>query len=48
MWTEECEGAFQKLKECLTSALVLVVPNSAKEYMVCTDASLDGIGAVLM
>ena len=48
MWTEECEGAFQELKKCLTSAPVLVVPDSAKEFIVCTDASLDGIGAVLM
>ena len=48
MWTEECEVAFQKLKECLTSAPVLAVPDSSKEFVVCTDASLDGIGAVLM
>ena len=48
MWTEECEVAFHKLKECLTSAPVLAVPNSTKEFVVCTDASLDGIGAVLM
>ena len=48
MWTEECEVEFQKLKECLTSAPVLTVPDSAKEFVVCTDASLDGIGAVLM
>ena len=48
VWKEECEVAFQKLKEYLTSALVLAVPNSAKEFVVCTDASFDGIGVVLM
>ena len=32
----------------MTSAPILAVLDSAKEFMVCTDASLDGIGAVLM
>ena len=48
MWIEEYEVAFQKLKECLTNAPILAIPDSAKDFAVCTDASLDGIGAVLM
>lgn len=48
VWTVECNSSFQKLKECLTSAPVLVVPDATKEFTVCTDASLDGLGAVLM
>ena len=47
-WIEKCEGAFQKLKKALTSAPILAVPDSSKDFVVCTDASLDGIGAVLM
>ena len=48
VWTEKCEEAFQKLKELLTSAPILVVPDPAGNFMVCTDASLEGIRAVLM
>lgn len=48
VWTDECETAFRRLKECLTTALVLAVPDSAKEFVVCTDTSLDGLEAVLM
>ena len=48
VWIEECEVAFQKLKECLTSAPVLAVLDSSKDFVVCTDASIEGLGAVLM
>ena len=46
--SDKCEEAFQGLKVLLTSAPVLVVPNPCKEFEVCTDVSLDGLGAVLM
>ena len=32
----------------MTSAPVLAVPDLAKEFVICIDASLDGIGVVLM
>ena len=32
----------------MTSAPVIVVPNLLGDFMVCTDASLEGVGAVLM
>ena len=48
LWTEKCEEAFRRLKELLTSAPILAVPDPAGDFMVCTDASLEGIGLVLM
>ena len=47
-WTKKCEGAFQELKRALTSAPILAVPDPFVDFVVCIDASLDGIGAVLM
>ena len=47
-WIEKCDRAFQELKRALTSALILAVPDPSADFVVCTDASLDGIGAVLM
>ena len=40
LWTPECELVFHTLKEKLTAALVLFIPNSGEEYEVYTDASL--------
>jgi hypothetical protein len=39
---------FFQLKEKLTTALVLVIPNLTKEFHVYCDASTQGIGCVLM
>ena len=47
-WTEECQQSFEKLKKCLTEALVLVQPESGKEFVFYSDASLSGLGCVLM
>jgi len=46
--TESCHQAFDELKRRLTTALVLKVPNMDKDFFVCTDASREGLGAVLM
>ena len=48
VWSDLCDAVFQHLKECLNSAPVLAVPDPSKEFVVCTDVSLDGLGAVLM
>lgn len=48
-WSPECSTAFQNLKEALVNAPVLAYPrfNSADPFMLETDASTRGLGAVL-
>ena len=46
-WTTECEAAFSDLKDKLTTAPVLEHPHYDKEFILDTDASATGIGAVL-
>ena len=47
-WTPECEASFQLLKEKLTTAPVLAVPESGGNYVGYTAASKVGLGCVLM
>jgi hypothetical protein len=48
VWTEKCAGAFRRLKELLTTAPILKVPDMDVDFLVCTDASKEGLGGVLM
>ena len=48
IWTEECEQSFHELKERLTLAPLLILPNSIDMFTLYTDASRIGIGCVLM
>ena len=48
LWTPKCELVFHTLKEKLTTTPVLIIPNSGEGYEVYTDASLRGLGCVLM
>lgn len=48
VWTDECQKAFDVLKMKLTSAPILAYPDFTKPFILQTDASLDGCGAVLV
>ncbi|CAM5107448.1 unnamed protein product [Eretmochelys imbricata] len=47
-WTEECQKALNQLKATLMSDPVLRAPDFDKLFLVTTDASKRGVGAVLM
>ncbi|CAM4591762.1 unnamed protein product [Lepidochelys kempii] len=48
VWTEQCQEAFRALKEALVSGPVLTNPDFDKPFMVFTNTSDVGLGAVLM
>ncbi|XP_071699881.1 uncharacterized mitochondrial protein AtMg00860-like [Rutidosis leptorrhynchoides] len=47
-WSDEQENAFQTLKQLLCQALVLALPEGSDDFVVYCDASLSGLGYVLM
>jgi hypothetical protein len=46
-WTDEATKAFEKIRTVLTSDSVLIMPDFKKEFILRTDASDKGYGAVL-
>ena len=46
-WSKDCEDFFNVLRDCLSGAPLLVFPNFNKPFILDTDASDIGIGAVL-
>ena len=46
VWTEECQTGFDALKLALTTAPVLAYPNYTKPFILETDMSLKGMGAM--
>ena len=46
-WTDECGEAFVTLKHALISAPILAFPDFNHDFILDTDASTDGLGAVL-
>ena len=47
MWTADCTHAFLELKKRLVLTPVLVMPQFTQEFILDTDASGEGLGAVL-
>ena len=48
IWTEECTQAFETLKQKLTTTPILTIPQEDVPFAVYTDASLLGLGGLLM
>ena len=48
VWTEEMNGAFIKLKDALSTKPVCVLPDMKKPFVLRTDASDGGLGALLL
>ncbi|GBG72926.1 hypothetical protein CBR_g12648 [Chara braunii] len=47
LWTSECQEAFTRLKEALIRAPVLKLPDPSLPFVLTTDSSQYGVGAVL-
>ena len=46
-WTIHCQNAFDELRKCLVSSPILAYPDYNRRFILDTDASDTGIGAVL-
>jgi len=47
-WCANCQKAFEEVKHALTHAPVLALPDFSKPFEVSCDASIQGLGAVLL
>ena len=47
MWSKECNDAFFDLKKCLVSSPIFTSPDFSLPFVLDTDASRDGLGAVI-
>jgi hypothetical protein len=43
VWTEKCTESFRRLKELLMTPMILKFLNMDEEFLVCTDASKEGL-----
>jgi hypothetical protein len=46
-WKDNCQQAFDELKQRLTTAPILIYPDYYREFILATDASYHGFGATL-
>ncbi|KAA3466771.1 Transposon Ty3-I Gag-Pol polyprotein [Gossypium australe] len=46
--TDEQQSSFEKLKSILTQALIFIQPESSKEFVMYSDASLTSLGCVMI
>ena len=47
-WTDACERSFHELKDRLTNAPILEIPNGEEGFVIYSDAFKMGLGTVLM
>ena len=47
VWSQQCQDSFDKLKNLLTTTPILRIVDPNKYFVVCTDASKEGLGGVL-
>ena len=47
-WSEKCQASFEKLKAFLTKTPVFIQPTYNKEYVIFSDALLNGLRCILM
>ncbi|GJY47857.1 putative reverse transcriptase domain-containing protein [Tanacetum coccineum] len=48
IWGENQESAFQLLKQKLCESLILALPEGNNDFVICCDASLQGLGAHIL
>jgi hypothetical protein len=48
VWREKCMGECQEIKDLLTTTSIPKFPDLDQKFLVCTDASKEGLGGVLM
>ena len=46
-WSKDCQTAFSELKQRLLNSPILIYPDFDLDFVLETDASVDGLGAIL-